>query len=242
LPTDDEIYDQVVARGYRRRRRRTAAFGVGAPVVVVVAALVAGLTLDGDGRQEVNADGSTTAATNEAGFADTTSSLVPSTTALPPPGCRNSRDPACGAFYWDPMPSNEPVAFVVTFDPVRPMAGEPVTLTVEAYDPEAEILIVKGSDHTSCAPDWGDAEVYAPGCTTTYEGRAENPPRTGPWDPPPPIGADAVATFEHIYAEPGTYTVTVYAAPLTSEAVRNTVYDVYGALSADRDTITITVE
>lgn len=261
MPSDDEIYDAVITRGRAMRRRRRSVFGASAIAAVVAIALaVAGLA-SGDGGEAVVADGagSTTTATDATatsaptttssstettvGAVTTTTEPGPSSehppmTTAPPPSCRNSRDPACGPFAWDPVPANEPIAFVVTVSPERPVAGQPVTVSVHARDPEAGLLYVGPNPHGFCTPQWGDSDSPG-GCSRTADRRIEDPPRTGPWDPPAPVGASASGTFEHTYTAPGTYTVTVYALAVTSEDVRNSDYDVYGEDASDTVTITV---
>lgn len=215
--------------------------------LVVVGLVTAGCDDGDDDREAIAAEApastTTTAATSTTSTTtSSTSTTVPPTataTTEAPVVCRNSRDPVCGEFYWDPVPANQPVTFDVTFDPAQPVAGQPVTMTVEAHDPEAGILIMGSGETASCRPGWGDGTSGVGGCIRTVEQRNEHPPRTGPWDPPPPVGASTTGFFQHTYAQPGTYTVTVRAMPLTSLDVKNSDYDVYGG--SESHTVTITV-
>src|SRR3712207_6243843 len=51
--------------------------------------------------------------------------------------CRNSTDPACGQFFWDPAPTgNQPLNVQITTSPPNPRAGQEVAFTVSLHDPD----------------------------------------------------------------------------------------------------------
>ena len=119
-----------------------------------------------------------------------------STTTL---ACRDSIDPACGPFRWDPPPApNRPLTVTVTYAPANPRPGEAVTFKVVVDDPDGQSLL----DRTGMANDYGDGAPQAipsaiVDCTEGY----------GPWTPPPPTPVHAEPSFQHTYAKPGTYVV-----------------------------------
>ena len=126
------------------------------------------------------------------------SSVPPVTTSG---ACRNSYDPACGPFSWDPPPHNRPLTIQASAQPAEGAADRRFAFHVVADDPDAEIV--------SCLPrvDWGDNVVENEDCVVNYNCRVET--RFGPWRPPPP-GAPGHADFDlsHTYARPGAYRVT----------------------------------
>jgi len=135
---------------------------------------------------------------------------APSTTAAlkntaPPNGatpttvCRNSYDPACGPFSWQPPPDpNQPITGQVT---ATNKGGGAVTFTVTGTDPDAAPL-------QECNIDFGDGQGYhcdpRPAIDPSY-----CPPQYGPWTPPAKNKGSIAADLNHTYAQPGTYQVTV---------------------------------
>ncbi len=140
--------------------------------------------------------------------------------------CRNSRDPACGQFYWDPLPEPDQALTVqVTFSPAAPRAGQTVIFHVVAEDPDAAVLEKFGQ-----ARDWGDGTGdVTPSthgdCFALY----------GPWTPPPRNGSRHEATFEHVYDKPGTYTA-VFSFESQSFCAG---YDPYGSRGQAAVTLTV---
>ncbi len=116
------------------------------------------------------------------------------------PICRNSRDPACGPFYFDPPPFNEPMAVDVVFSPQNPEPGEEVTFTVRVSDDGP-------ASPGSCinTQRYGEPDDLVSVCSASC---VPTEPKYGPWDPPPPENANFEETFRHTYAEAGTYTAT----------------------------------
>lgn len=120
------------------------------------------------------------------------------TTTLP---CRNSTDPACGPFRWDPPPEpDQPVEIEITSSPRAPRVGQQVTVTVRVAEPDAQIGTV--------TVGFGDEDVVAlpPAGAVNCEGPS------GPWTPPEIARDETVTTYGHTYAQPGDYTIDVYAA------------------------------
>jgi hypothetical protein len=131
-----------------------------------------------------------------------TSSLKPSPSASPPTStCRNSYNPSCGAFRWDPAPgANQPIAGQVTTDSQTVRVNDKVTFTVTGEDPDAAPL-------QECNIDFGDGTGYhcdpRPAVDPSY-----CPKQYGPWTPPAKNDGNLNANWDHTYAQAGTYQVT----------------------------------
>lgn len=115
--------------------------------------------------------------------------------------CRNSFEPACGPFRWDPpLPPNQPMSVKLSYLPTAPKAGETVTFYVTVDDPDGSMLL----DRDGMANDYGDtAPERGP---TAHVDCFE---RFGPWTPEAPTPVHADLTFRHVYATAGTYTVSL---------------------------------
>ena len=116
--------------------------------------------------------------------------------------CRNSTDPACGPFQWDPPPGpNSPLEIGITYSPSAPRVGEEVTVTVHARDADALIGVVTLA--------FGDEEAFTiPPASIVSCAGAE----AGPWSLPAPTPDDVVKTFRHTYTRAGDFTLAAYAA------------------------------
>jgi len=123
----------------------------------------------------------------------------PSPTTTAP--CRNSYDPACGPFSWDPAPDpNQPITGGVS-GPPNAKAGEKVTFVVNATDPDATPL-------QECNIDYGDGTgVHCdprPVVDPSY-----CPKQYGPWTPPAKKQGDLKnSSWEHTFTAPGEYDVS----------------------------------
>ncbi len=133
--------------------------------------------------------------------APVTTAPAPSTTVNP---CRNSRDPACGPFSFEPPP-----------DPDQPMTVEviPSTATVKVGEPMSFHTIRRDPDGVSAGGmsyDLGDKTLMGePAYAPCYH--------FGPWDPPPKGLTPTVLTEDipHTYTLAGTFTVTFVYFPGT---------------------------
>jgi hypothetical protein len=131
---------------------------------------------------------------------------TPATTAPPakgpPPTCRNSYDPACGSFRWDPDPGpNQPMTGQITFDPPNPRAGDTVTFHIVANDPDAQPVGI-------CNASYGQGEAgYVcdprPKIDPSY-----CPAQYGPWTPPGRQTGNLDTTDRHLYKNAGSYDVS----------------------------------
>jgi hypothetical protein len=134
---------------------------------------------------------------------------TPSTTAVPvtttssttmPANCRNSTEPACGDFRWDPSPGpNEPLTVSVVPRSLNPRVGEAITFDVVANDP----------DHTltdNCSEvRMGDGKRAADGpCSPP----PDCGPHHGPWTPPARQPGRITPAYTTVYDAPGPYTAT----------------------------------
>ena len=235
--------------------RRSAA---GAVLLVVIALLGVYAVSKSDRADEESREVSATATTAST-LSTTTTSTTPSLTALTSPpfelapetatttptpttasvaraGCRNSSDPACGAFFWDPQPPpDQPLVINVRFSPDPPRAGEEVVFDIEYHDPDAPELacpiVVFGDD---AAPTHCDPAPRPCG-------------RYGPWTPPEPRTLDTRRTEVHVYQQPGTYellfggtSVTPGADPACTDSRTRRPGDPYGATA--RVTLRIDVQ
>lgn len=124
---------------------------------------------------------------------DTASPPVPSPAPVPTTtSCRNSTDPACGDFSWDPQPGPYDVEVYAVSTPVAAVAGEPVTFAVDYVDPagaEAQGTCLNWWVSDPTVINTSSCEVIATACA-----------RTGAHDPPAPsqerIPLERTITFE----------------------------------------------
>ena len=220
--SDDELLRRVHERAAEIRSRRRGG-GLAAAVAVVVAVVgVLGLTGigDDDDRLVRTASGPPTSGsqttttissigatvpgpstTLAAGSPTPTTAPAPSTTVNP---CRNSHDPACGPFYFDPPP-----------DPDQPMTVEviPSVSTVRVGEPMSFHIIRRDADGVSAAvpsTEFGDIGAIVDPTVIPCD-------RFGPWDPPPKNVTPVVVTDDvsHTYILSGVLTATFGFYPET---------------------------
>ncbi len=129
----------------------------------------------------------------------TTTSTAPSTsgaTSTTVVACRNSADPACGPFRFDPQPgADTPMTVQVVVEPAAPQAGQAVLFRLTLTDPD-------GVSHGSSLFGFGDSGIG--------DSRLDPCAKFGPWAPPARDSAHAVETQDvaHTYFMAGTYTAT----------------------------------
>lgn len=139
----------------------------------------------------------------------TTTTTVPATTTTTAPAttttttttidpCRNSADPTCGPFHFDPQPgADNPMTVAVTAEPASPVAGAPMVFHLTLTDPD-------GVSYDGTTFNFGNSGIggSSPEPCTKY----------GPWDPPARDPASATQTMDvvHTYYEAGTYTATFF--------------------------------
>jgi hypothetical protein len=134
--------------------------------------------------------------------------------------CRNSGDPACGAFRWDPSPgANQPLAVGVNVAP----DGIQARFTFDVSDPDHAVS-------ENCAQlDYGDGHSQPFPCNP-----APCPPTYGPWTPPPREAGQRQFVYHHTYSQPGEYT-----ARFTFRNDRDRCPDPYGNSESGEIKITV---
>lgn len=217
----DELLAAILRDGRNRKRGRRRIV-VGMAVAAIGVSLTAGTLAweDNKGVVEVATEGAPSTGVGSStmikGRTDATrSSTNEPTTPIPPTAattpassapstststvCRNSDDPACGPFRWNPSPGpNAPLeveASVTLRDD-----GRTVVLRALLRDNDAEIT-------TGCTfVSWGDGEVfYSPqGCALSSCLAAY-----GPWAPPPRRASTLPLVLEHSFRTPGHYEIEV---------------------------------
>jgi hypothetical protein len=164
---------------------------------------VGGVTIT---RPEGDAAASTTAAevatTVPTAVIDGTPETTPPTVALV---CRNSFDPACGAFFWDPEPIVGQSMLQVRLPADGPRVGVPYDVVVELTDPTARPTFNCADFVVSPNPDV--TQVGAFGCT--FEPAPACAAQYGPWTPPEPSGGTIAEPVSVTFSQPGTHTITV---------------------------------
>jgi hypothetical protein len=124
-----------------------------------------------------------------------TASATDEPTAAPTAeACRNSTDPDCGEFRWDPEPDdNEPLTIEVEYSPKTPRAGDTVTFEVVATDDGGTPV-----RRTTLFGDGSQVEPKGDACPDQEK-------RYGPWTPPDPDHQDNEDTFRHTYERSGNF-------------------------------------
>ena len=137
------------------------------------------------------------------------------------PPCRNSTEPRCAGFYWDPPAGdNQPLSVAVVIDP-PPAVGEPVTFRVTIVDPDHAVT-------ANCAEvDFGDGSAVDQPACNPVECAAY-----GPWDPPAKVTGREIFTFSHRYLPGGPYLAT-----FTFRTDRDRCPDPYGGRGSGSRTV-----
>ncbi|MBV8982315.1 MAG: hypothetical protein JO086_15540 [Acidimicrobiia bacterium] len=158
----------------------------------------------------------------------TATTLAPkaTTTTRPAPSpCRNSYDPACGPFRWDPDPGpNSPLTVTVSPQSQQGNAGQEVNFHIVAQDPDAKIdrcvVVDFGDGQTSndCPP--------SPTCQAPY----------GPWTPPAKSSDRYELDIDHTYA---TAQATPYVASFQLQSHSFCSPDPYGGAAQALAQVTV---
>ena len=137
--------------------------------------------------------------------------------------CRNSYNPACGPFRWDPAPAPAGDWTVsIQYSPAQPAVGDLVTFTVTISDPNTSVYTCGHVSFGAGGPDENCDTQSAP-CQTRY----------GPWDPPAEHPDSVTTGYTYRYDKPGTYTFSV-AYP-----VGNSCYDPYRTQAGASQSLTV---
>lgn len=243
--------DPVPVAGAMRRRVVFFAASITAAVGLVAAVAATGSRNAGPVRVSAGAEGedsSATAivpdssATTVSDDAATSTTEPPTTTSDPgvtsttagdddrgtveavadAPECRDSYDPGCGPFYWDPAPApNQPLVLeIVSVSDTTPDVGQEIEVVVHAFDPDASSVY-------GCGENWGDGQASVC-CVGSPSGMY------GPWTPPAAQAGDTTFTSSHSYESPGTYTVSLGATSFSGEW-----YGPYGGQESVQVVITV---
>lgn len=221
---------EIADLGARRAQRRHAVLA-GLAISMLLALLLLIVRPGSDPPDAVDTVGTTaptTAAPPSSSAASSTTSsptTLPATTApattvesSPPPPpvsvvptapptttitCRNSFEPSCGTFYYDPPVSspNTPAAVEFIDHNTTAFVGEPYVLTVHVSDPDTPFRAGNCINYI----DWGPSSD--PICANDPVDCMSAP--HGPWDPPAPEPSDFFEEFTHTYTQPGAYEVIV---------------------------------
>ncbi len=120
--------------------------------------------------------------------------------------CRNSSDPACGEFRWDPVPAaNQPLVASFATAPGTAIVGNEVVFEVTWSDGDAplafdEFKATTGGYvlHLDCFPF---------------------PSRFGPWTPPAAEPSSGTLRYPHTFTTAGTY--RIHASLATADDCRS---------------------
>jgi len=147
--------------------------------------------------------------------------------------CRDSHDPTCGRFRWDPQPDNGPLTVKVTVLTPHPTAGEPVQFKVVLDDPDAHI-----DPECYTRQSFGDPTSEG-SCIADYPACPE-PRRYGPWTPPAKQPDHRELILTHTYGA-GTFTATFgyYSRGLPCDFPYPDMADPYGSSGIGTATVTV---
>lgn len=118
-----------------------------------------------------------------------------------PAACRDSIDAACGAFRWDPMPTDQPATLQATLPPGPIIVAEQHTLSLVVRDPD-------GRADLRCYSVRADGPALTLG-TCVQEDPGPCPERYGPWTPPKAEAHEDRTTTVISFQRVGTYVVSV---------------------------------
>ena len=126
---------------------------------------------------------------------------------LTTPGCLDSADPRCGAFYTTGDPPNAPISVTLPAQPIAAQAALPVIFVVAADDPDADEVRITTSD--SCVQIGDAVAVVTATLSTLIRPVPSVEGRYGPWrSPPRPAGRTAL-TVSHTFPTAGEYSLFV---------------------------------
>ena len=123
------------------------------------------------------------------------------TTSDAPAECRNSTDPRCGPFRWEPEPTKHPLTVDVSMLTADPVAGKPVQFQVVVDEKDTTIA-------GNCYGYSGTGIENRPTCMPTYPACVDQPTAYGPWAPPEQMPDRYEMTQSFTYDKAGTYTLS----------------------------------
>lgn len=122
-------------------------------------------------------------------------------TVDPDDPCRDSTDPACGAFRWDPEPVNQPATLILRLPDAPIVVGRDYELRLEMRDPDGPVDL-------GCYSVDADRPALSLG-SCSQESRPPCPERFGPWTPPPGSPGNAQTATVIQFQRSGPYVVEV---------------------------------
>ena len=126
--------------------------------------------------------------------ASTTTTTTTTTTTAADEPCRNTYEPACGAFRWSRPPEPDDPIEITVDAPATAAVGEVVTFHLHVADDDT-------IDQLCLEADFADGSPVG-GCTF------RDCDAFGEWDPPPKRRDTFRTTVTHAFAAPGTYEAT----------------------------------
>jgi hypothetical protein len=115
--------------------------------------------------------------------------------------CRNSYDPSCGDFSWDPQPEQSEVEVFAVTTPDATNAGDEVTFVVDYIDPAGVTAVGACLNWSTTDPavvDTSSCQVVATDCD-----------RYGPHDPPARSEERIRLEQTIVFETPGEHEVTI---------------------------------
>ena len=128
-------------------------------------------------------------------------STTTTTTSDAAPECRNSTDPRCGPFRWEPEPTKHPLTVDVSVLTADPVAGKPVQFKVIVDEKDTTIA-------GNCYGYSGTGIEGRPTCMPTYPACVDQSTAYGPWAPPEQMPDRYEMTQSFTYDKAGTYTLS----------------------------------
>jgi hypothetical protein len=128
-----------------------------------------------------------------------TSSASPSASGSATPAntvCRNSYEPSCGPFFWDPEPApNRPlIVEIVRYSPQHPTVGDTITFFIRLRDADAAFGGLWSGR-------FGEQRFLTPRPLRPCHGG----PATGPWTPPAARAGDMIVQHDFRADAPGIF-------------------------------------
>ena len=200
-PTDTRLAGQVTVAGRRAARYESTAGPAGRSYTYLVDA----------GPTVLAAQYSAPVGQSSRQYADGKRALdqLVASLGLTTPGCLDSADPRCGAFYTTGDPPNAPITVTLPAQPVEAQAALPVSFVVAAADPDADDVRITTSD--SCVQIGFAVAVVTGTLRALIRPVPSVEGRYGPWrSPPRPAGRTAL-TVSRTFPAAGDHTLFVSA-------------------------------
>lgn len=167
--------------------------------------------------------------------APVTTTPATTTPVTAPPVCRDSFDPRCGAFRWEPPPpANRGLSVSLAVSDTAPAAGTAVSFTVDLGDADAAPQCASASIGGRRVPLTDASGQPVRSCVVRV--CAQGPVRYGPWTPPAPSGGSRRVFGTFVAQGRGAQDLAVVASSGSGGACP---YDPYGSTAGRSATITV---